>query len=142
MAYTQVQRRGWGLTPTQGRRSLRSKPAARRQLQAVLGAKGLQGQPVLHGAERNRSRPREGVPKAPRRGVAGQSQAPTSGSPTAGWKTAGGRAASNSRSCSHPNLGPSVHTHKHTLSYSFPVTFPSASTNHMASEPKFRVGEV
>ena len=107
-----------GLTRTQGRRSLRNKPEARRRLQAVLGAKGLQGQLVLYCAEGNRSRQREGVPKAPRRGLAGQSQAPTSGSPTAGRKTAGGRAARNSRPCSHPNLGASVHTHKHTYTLS------------------------
>ena len=52
------------------------------------------------------------------------------------------RAARNSRPCSHPNLGARARAHTHSLSLSFPVTFPSASTNHKASEPKFRVGEV
>lgn len=78
------------------------------------------------------------MPKALSRGVAEQSQAPTPG-----WKTAGGRTAGHSRPCAHPNSGASVraHTHTHSLSHSFPVTFPSASTNHMASEPKFSIGE-
>lgn len=72
-----------------GSPGLRNKPEARRQLQAVLGAKGLQGRLVLHCAA-GTSSPREGVPEALRRGVAEQSQAPTSHGPTAGWKTAGG----------------------------------------------------